>query len=114
MPPLSKKLGQTRRFLFWETWETHLYLVARTSPSVPGFVPNSRHKWLKGFSRREAATTNFTRCSLTSIVFHGIPAHTPALASLAPECKGCLGTLCKGCHGTEQTARGRGTRPAAR
>ena len=45
---------------------------------------------------------------------HGIPAHTPALASLAPECKGCLGTLCKGCHGTEQTARGRGTRPPAR
>src|SRR5438105_3513646 len=37
-------------------------------PSGPGLVPNSRHKWLKGFSRREAATTNFTRCSLTSIV----------------------------------------------
>jgi len=37
--------------------------------------------------------------SLTSIVFHGIPAHTPALASLAPECKGCLGTVCKGVMG---------------
>src|SRR5437588_13032038 len=39
--------------------------------------------------------------SLTSIVFHGIPTHTPALASLAPGCKGCLGTVCKGCQGNE-------------
>src|SRR5437868_10570732 len=77
MPPLSKKLGQTRRFLFWETF----IVGGENVPSGPGLVPNSRHKWLKGFSRREAATTNFTRCSLTSIVFHGIPAHTPALAS---------------------------------
>ena len=27
---------------------------------------------------------------------------SPALAALARECKGCLGTPCKGCHGTEQ------------
>jgi cytochrome c5 len=26
----------------------------------------------------------------------------PALAQLAPECKGCPGTFCKGCHESEQ------------
>ena len=34
------------------------------------------------------------------MVLHGIPLHTPALAALAWERKGCLGTLWKGCHGT--------------
>ena len=34
-------------------------------------------------------------------------AYTPALASLAPECKGCPGTFCKGCHETEHKVRER-------
>src|SRR5271157_6231347 len=64
-------------------------------------MPNSPHSAPNDFSRRIAATTNCTRCSRTSIVFQGISVYTPALATLAPECKGCLGTLCKGCRGTE-------------
>ena len=33
-----EKVGETERFLFWEIWETHLYLVARTSRVSPGFT----------------------------------------------------------------------------
>src|SRR6266404_9720994 len=36
-----------------------------------------------------------------STLLHVILDRAPALATLAPECKGCHGTLCKGCHGTE-------------
>src|SRR5277367_3308069 len=64
-------------------------------------MPNSPHNWLSGFSAGDAATTNFTRCSCTSIAFHAIDWATPALASLAQECKGSPGTMCKGCHETE-------------
>jgi hypothetical protein len=35
-------------------------------------MPNSWHKAVSDFSRRVAATTNFTLCSSTSIVIHGI------------------------------------------
>src|SRR5271168_2108503 len=64
-------------------------------------MPNSWHKAVNDFSPRLAVTTKLTRCSRTSIVFHGIDRYAPALAALAPECKGCLETFCKGCHGTE-------------
>src|SRR5215471_1717357 len=64
-------------------------------------MSNSRHSSEIVFSRRCAVTTNRTRCSRTSIVFQGTPSLPPALAALAPECKGCLGTPCKECHGTE-------------
>src|SRR4029077_3946106 len=36
-----------------------------------------------------------------STLLHVILDRAPALTTLAPECKGCPGTLCKGCHGTE-------------
>ena len=49
--------------------------------------------------------------SCTSMVFHGMLAYTPALASLAPECKGCPGTFCKGCHETEHRGCKGGTVP---
>src|SRR5580692_11626778 len=65
-------------------------------------MPNSWHKAVKDFSPRLAVTTKLTRCSRTSIVFHGIDQYAPALAALAPECKGCLETFRKGSHGTEQ------------
>src|SRR5271169_38829 len=39
------------------------------------------------------------------MVFQGISVYTPALATLARECKGCPGTLWKGCHGTEHKRR---------
>src|SRR5580700_5032636 len=64
-------------------------------------MPNSWHKAVKDFSPRLAVTTKLTRCSRTSIVFHGIDQYAPALAALAPECKGCLETFRKGSHGTE-------------
>src|SRR6267154_6274984 len=64
-------------------------------------MPNSWHNAVNDFSRRLAVTTKLTRCSRTSIVFHGIDRYAPALAALAPECKGCLETCCKGCHETE-------------
>jgi REP element-mobilizing transposase RayT len=64
-------------------------------------MPNSSHRALNGFSPRLAVTTKLTRCSLTSIVFHGIEGHTLTLAALARECKGCPETICKGCHETE-------------
>src|SRR6202044_255524 len=63
---------------------------------------NSAHSAENDFSRRDAATTNCTRCSRTSMVFQGILSYTPALATLARECKGFHGTLWKGCHETEQ------------
>src|SRR5450631_1832804 len=65
-------------------------------------MSNSRHNSAIAFSRRCAATTNRTRCSRMSIVRQAILSEPPVLASLARECKGCLGTPCKGCHGTEQ------------
>ena len=55
-----------------------------------------------------ASTTNRTRCSCTSIVFHAIASITPARFARR-ECKGCLGTFCKGCHGTEQKTQKWGT-----
>src|ERR1700726_3734671 len=64
-------------------------------------MPNSWHKAVNDFSPRLAVTTKLTRCSRTSIVFHGIDRYTPALAALARECKGCPETFCKGCHETE-------------
>src|SRR5208283_3384831 len=64
-------------------------------------MPNSWHKAVNDFSPRLAVTIKLTRCSRTSIVFHGIERYAPALAALAPECKGCLETFCKGCHETE-------------
>ena len=67
-------------------------------------MPNSWHKAVNDFSRRVAATTNRTRCSSTSMVFHGI-LYTPALATLARKCKGCPETFCKGCHETEHKAQ---------
>jgi hypothetical protein len=68
-------------------------------------MPNSWHKAVNDFSPRFAVTTKLTRCSRTSIVFHGIERYAPALAALAPECKGCLETFCKGCHETEHKDR---------
>src|SRR5580692_7647274 len=68
-------------------------------------MPNSWHKAVKDFSPRLAVTTKLTRCSRTSIVFHGIDQYAPALAALAPECKGCLETFRKGSHGTEHKER---------
>src|SRR5271165_4753011 len=67
-------------------------------------MPNSWHKAVNDFPGRVAATTNFTFCSSTSMVFHGI-LYTPALATLARKCKGCPETFCKGCHETEQPYR---------
>src|SRR5580704_2508282 len=64
-------------------------------------MPNSWHKAVEDFSPRLAVTTKLTRCSRTSIVFHGIDRYAPALAALARKCKGCLETFCKGCHETE-------------
>src|SRR5271165_2748827 len=64
-------------------------------------MPNSWHKAVNDFSPRLAVTIKLTRCSRTSIVFHGIERYAPALAALAPECKGCLETFYKGCHETE-------------
>src|ERR1039458_4699599 len=64
-------------------------------------MPNSWHNAVNDFSPRLAVTTKLTRCSRTSIVFHGIDRYAPALAALARECKGCLETFRKGCHETE-------------
>src|ERR1700690_2434913 len=64
-------------------------------------MPNSWHNAVNDFSPRLAVTTKLTRCSRTSIVFHGIVRYAPALAALARKCKGCLETFCKGCHETE-------------
>src|ERR1022692_1670245 len=64
-------------------------------------MPNSWNNAVNDFSPRLAVTTKLTRCSRTSIVFHGIDRYAPALAALARECKGCLETFRKGCHETE-------------
>src|SRR5580704_12787113 len=77
-------------------------------------MPNSWHKAVEDFSPRLAVTTKLTRCSRTSIVFHGIDQYAPALAALAPECKGCLETFRKGSHGTEQLFVKVGTHQTAR
>jgi len=68
-------------------------------------MPNSWHNAVNDFSPRLAVTTKLTRCSRTSIVFHGIDRYAPALAALARKCKGCLETFCKGCHETEHKER---------
>src|ERR1039457_300026 len=68
-------------------------------------MPNSWHNAVNDFSPRLAVTTKLTRCSRTSIVFHGIDRYAPALAALARECKGCLETFRKGCHETEHKKR---------
>src|SRR5271166_4208782 len=73
-------------------------------------MPNSWHKAVNDFPGRVAATTNFTFCSSTSMVFHVI-LYTPALATLARKCKGCPETFCKGCHETEHKERKRTSHP---
>jgi hypothetical protein len=75
--------------------DNHKYPVGRV-------IPNSLHRAVNDRSPLHAVTTKLTRCSRTSIVFHGIESYAPALAALARECKRCPETFCKGCHETEQ------------
>ncbi len=75
---------------------------------IRGFL-NSQHNLLSGYCPPSARSTNSTRCSRTSIRFHGIASPPPRSPKPAPKCKPSPETMCKGCHGTEHPRQLQGT-----